>query len=111
VTIAALPAVAAVAVAVGMARSRLFTCIQLLPGLLTDPFGAGWDPFEWSHIRVDVPLEPVRLIAVQATVLVAGAAAGAIDTARRDPDRRDPGAVSATIVAGAGRSSWPWPRD
>jgi hypothetical protein len=37
------PVVAGVTLAVALARNRLFTSVQLLPGLLGDPLGRGWD--------------------------------------------------------------------
>jgi len=84
VAAASVPAVASLVVAFAMARSRLFTSVQLLPALASDPFGRGWDLFgtaEWS-LNPD-PLGHVGRPLLQILVLVAGHAAGAWVLARR----------------------------
>jgi hypothetical protein len=63
---ALVPAVAGVALAVALARNRLFTSVQLLPGLLGDPLGRGWDLLGESTARLDpAPLGVGGLVAVQ----------------------------------------------
>jgi hypothetical protein len=96
VTAASVPAVASVAVALGMARNGLFTSLQLLPALASDPFGLGWDLFgtaDWA-VRPD-PLGHVGLSLAQIVVLAAGHVAGAWVLTRRAelPQRR--GAIVA----------------
>ncbi|MGH2767314.1 MAG: hypothetical protein ACRDKA_15650 [Actinomycetota bacterium] len=98
VTAALVPAVGAVALAVAMARSRLFTSLQLLPQLLGDPFGFGWDPFGIPGRPIEAPLGPTRLAAVQVATLVAGHVAGAIVLGRRAPANRGPGTASLVTL-------------
>lgn len=64
------PAVAGVALAVALARNRLSTSVQLLPGLLGDPLGRGWDLLGAPTARLDpAPLGAAGLIAVQLGVV------------------------------------------
>ena len=61
-----------VALAVALARNRLFTSVQLLPGLLGDPLGRGWDLLGTPTAGLDpAPLGAGGLIALQ-LCLVAG---------------------------------------
>jgi hypothetical protein len=103
VAVAAVPAVAAIAVAVAMERNRLFTSVQLLPGLLGDPFGRGWDLLGRAGAGLDPdPLGTTGLLVAQLAVLVMGYAAGAVVHARRARRRaRTPGAVALAVLAGA----------
>ncbi|HEX2024908.1 MAG TPA: hypothetical protein VHH92_00785 [Actinomycetota bacterium] len=101
--VAALPAVAGIAVALGMARSRLFTSLQLLPGLLGDPLGTSPAPPGSLAQRVEVPLAPTRLAAVQLTVVILGCAVGAMVGAQRGERLR--GEVAAAILAAAGTTA------
>jgi hypothetical protein len=99
---AVVPAVAAIVVAVALDRNRLFTSVQLLPGLLGDPFGRGWDLLGRSDAGLDpAPLGTTGLLWAQVVVLVAGHAAGAVVLASRVPRRsREPVAVGlAALVA------------
>jgi hypothetical protein len=98
---AAVPAVAAVIVSVAMDRNRLFTSVQLLPGLFGDPFGRGWDLFGQAGAGLDpAPLGVRGLLVAQLTVLVAGHLAGAIVLARRvRRGARAPVAVGLSILA------------
>lgn len=84
VAAAAVPAVASVILAVAMVRDRLFTSIQLLPILASDPFGRGWNLLGTADSSI--VLEPLgdggRALA-QAVTLVAGHVVGAIVLARR----------------------------
>jgi hypothetical protein len=100
---AAVPAVASIVVAVAMDRNRLFTSVQLLPSLLGDPFGRGWDLFGRAGAGLDpAPLGTRGLLAAQLAVLVAGHLAGAVVLARRVRlAAREPAAVGLSILAGA----------
>jgi hypothetical protein len=102
VTAALVPAVGSVALAVAMARSRAFTSLQLVPRLIADPFGLGWDLFGLSQFPIEAPLGPTRLAAVQIFTLVAGHVAGAVVLARRAPANRGPGTVAlvAMVILG-----------
>jgi len=88
---AAVPAVAAIVVAVAMDRNRLFTSIQLLPELLGAPFSPTLDP---------EPLGTRGLLAAQLAVLAVGHAAGAAVVARRfDREARGPAALGLSLLA------------
>lgn len=81
---AAVPAVAAIVVAVAMDRNRLTTSVQLLPQLLGDPFGEGWDLFGRAASDLDPEPFGVRgLLVAQLAVLLAGHLAGTAVAARR----------------------------
>lgn len=97
------PAVAAIVVAVAMDRNRLFTSVQLLPGLLGDPFGRGWNLLGPSDQGLDpAPLGTTGLLWAQLGVLVAGHAVGAFVAARRAPrGAREPIAVGVAALAAA----------
>jgi hypothetical protein len=90
-------------VAVAMDFNRLFTSVQLLPRLLGDPFGKGWDPFGTSGAGLDpAPLGTTGLSISQLAVLMAAHVVGAIALARGVPrGDRGPGAVALTILAAA----------
>jgi hypothetical protein len=96
---AAVPAVAAIGLAVAMARSRLFTSMQILPFVLADPFGRGWDL--WTEPSVEMPLSPSRLAILQIVILLAGHLAGAWVLARRRPPSRTPAAVALAVLMAA----------
>jgi hypothetical protein len=100
---AVLPAVAAIVVAVAMDRNRLFTSVQLLPGLLGDPFGRGWDLLGRAGAGLDpAPLGTRGLLWAQLCVLLAGHVVGAVVFARRVPRRaREPVAVGLAFLAAA----------
>ena len=102
VAAAAVPAVAGIVVAVALERNRLFTSVQLLPGLLGDPFGRGWDLLGRAGAGLDPdPIGTTGLLAVQLAVLVAGHLAGAVVHARRARRRaRAPGAVALALLVG-----------
>lgn len=100
----AVPAVAAVVVAVALDRNRLFTSAQLLPGLLGDPFGRGWDLLGSSLAGLDPePLGAAGLLALQIGVLVAGHSAGAVVAGLRllDRTRRVPAGIALLYLAAA----------
>jgi hypothetical protein len=100
---AAVPAVAAIILAVAMERNRLSTSVQLLRGLLGDPFGRGWDLLGRAGAGLDPdPLGMTGLLAAQLVVLVAGHVAGAVVHAGRVRRRaRVPGAVALAALVGA----------
>lgn len=99
---AAVPAIAAIVVAVAMDRNRLSTSLQLLPGLLGDPFGRGWDLFGEAGARLDpAPLGTTGLAVAQYAVLLVGHLAGAVVLARGvDRSAREPAALALSILAG-----------
>jgi len=99
---AAVPVVAAVALAVGLERDRLSTSLQLLPGLLGDPLGLGWDLLGPAVDGINpAPLGAVGLLVLQLGVLVAGHLAGAFLAARRLPEMaRLPAAIALLHMMG-----------
>jgi hypothetical protein len=99
----AVPAVAGIIVAVAMERNRLFTSLQLLPGLLGDPFGRGWDLLGRAGAGLDPnPLGTTGLLVAQLAVLLAGHVAGAVAVGRRIRRRaRPPVAIVLAVFAGA----------
>jgi hypothetical protein len=100
---AGVPAVAAIIVAVAMDRNRLSTSIQLLPQLLGDPFGRGWDLFGHSGSGLDpAPLGTTGLATTQLAILAAGHVAGAVVLARHlERPARGPVALVLAILASA----------
>ena len=85
-----------------MDRNRLFTSVQLLPGLLGDPFGRGWNLLPSDEAIDPAPLGTAGLLWAQLGVVVAGHAAGAVVAARRAPRRaREPIAVGLAALAAA----------
>ena len=97
---AALPAVAGAVVAVAMDRNRLSTSIQLLPQLVSDPFGRGWDLFGTSDVGLDpAPLGDAGLVWAQLAVLVSGFVLGAAALGRRlDRGDRPPAALLLVVL-------------
>lgn len=92
VVVASLPAATSIALVVALARSRLFTSLQLLPSLLADPFDA-----EVGGILA--PLQPVSLAAVQLLVLLMGCVAGAAALGRRiERTGRRPAIVALVVL-------------
>jgi hypothetical protein len=88
---AAVPALAAIVVAVAMDRNRLFTSVQLLPELLGVPFGPTLDP---------EPLGTRGLLAAQLGVLAVGHAAAAAVVARRFGwEARVPAVLGLSLLA------------
>ena len=73
------PLVAGIILAVALDRNRFFTSLQLLPGLLGDPFGAGWDLFGDTTESLDpAPLGDVGLLWAQLGILLTGSVAGTV---------------------------------
>jgi hypothetical protein len=102
-TRSAVPAVAGIIVAVAMDRNRLSTSIQLLPGLLGDPFGRGWDLLGEAGAGLDpAPFGVKGLLYAQLAVLLAGQLAGAVLLASRlAPRARVPVAAGLAVLAHA----------
>jgi hypothetical protein len=99
VVASAVPAIGGLAVSLALSRNRLFTSIQLLPGLLLDPFGRSEEPLSVNPS----PLGETGLVVAQTVVLLAGCLAGAIVLARRaEPGRRAPGMAALCAVAAGG---------
>jgi hypothetical protein len=83
---ALVPALAGIIVAVAMDRNRLTTSIQLLPDLLGDPLGRGWDLFGRAASGLDPAPFGVRgLLLAQLGVLAVAHVAGAAVQARGLP--------------------------
>ncbi|MGH2786400.1 MAG: hypothetical protein ACRDJV_00640 [Actinomycetota bacterium] len=99
----AVPAVAGIVVAVALDFNRLFTSVQLLPGLLGDPFGEGWDLLGRAGAGLDpAPLGVDGLLWAQLGVLLAGHLAGAVVVARGlPPGDRAPGAAVLAVLTAA----------
>jgi hypothetical protein len=97
---AAVPAVAAIVVAVAMDRNRLFTSLQLLPALIGDPFGMGWDLLGRAGAGLDPsPLGTGGLTAAQLGTILVGHLTAAVVLARQVPRAaRGPAAVSLSIL-------------
>jgi hypothetical protein len=97
---ASVPLVGAVAVAIGLARSRLSTSLAALPSVASDPLGRGWDLFGTADTPLGPPLPADRLAVVQLTALALGAVAAAIVVAGRGPPVRWPASVAAAALIG-----------
>jgi hypothetical protein len=66
-----LPVLVGVGLAVAVARDRLFTSVQLLPGLIGDPLGRGWDLFGTPTDGLVVsPLAAVWLVTLQLSLVI-----------------------------------------
>lgn len=64
------PVAAGVGIAVALARNRLSTSLQLLPGLLGDPLGRGWDLFGSPTVGLNAePLGGTGLVAAQLCII------------------------------------------
>jgi hypothetical protein len=99
VAASAVPAIGGLAVSLALSRNRFFTSIQLLPGLLADPFGSSEEALTLNPS----PLGETGLIVLQVLVLLLGCLAGAILVARRtEPSRRAPGMAAVAAVAAGG---------
>jgi hypothetical protein len=99
---AAVPATAALIIAVALDRNRLFTSIQLLPGLLGDPMGRNWDLLGRAGAGHDPdPLGTTGLLVLQLGVLLAGYVAAAVVLGRSVTRRaRLPAAAGMSLLAG-----------
>lgn len=99
---AAVPATVGVVLAVALDRSRLFTSVQLLPALVGDPLGRGWDLFGRAGAGLDPdPLGVSGLLVLQLAVLVTGYAAAAVVLGGSLTRRaRLPAAAGLSLLAG-----------
>lgn len=80
---ALVPAAAGVLLAVALARNRLFTSVQLLPGLLGDPLGRGWDLLGPPIEGLDAsPLGAAGLVALQLGVVAVALLLAAVTAPR-----------------------------
>lgn len=97
---AVVPVVAAVVLAVALGRNRLTNSLQLLPGLLGDPFGRGWDLLGPALDGLEAePLGVNGLLAAQVGVLVAGHLAGALVVGwRSGRQARMPAVVALAVL-------------
>jgi hypothetical protein len=84
-------------------ENRLFTSVQLLPGLLGDPFGRGWDLLGAAGAGLDpAPLGTRGLLWAQLVVALAGHVAGALAVARATRrGHRGPDAVGIAVLGAA----------
>jgi hypothetical protein len=95
------PAVMSVAIALSMARNRLTTSLQLLPGLIVDPFGSQGGPLARGTLIDPDPFGATGLLAIQVGLVVAGGIAGAIVLARRaEVASRAPAMAALCLVTG-----------
>ena len=96
VAAASVVSVCSIALALAMARNRLFTSVQLLPALAGDPFGFGWDVLGEAGVGINpAPLGVTGRIVAQASVLLVGhAAGGAVVAHRTAVPRRVPAFVA-----------------
>ena len=102
---ALVPVAAGVVLAVSVARNRLSTSVQLLPGLVGDPLGRGWDLLGTPTEGLDVaPLGAVGLVVLQLAVVTLAHLLGAATAPRTlIGDERLPVIVllGASVAAGA----------
>lgn len=98
----AIPMVGAIALAVAMARRRLFTSLSLVPRVFSDPLGRGWDAFGSSDHPIAPPLSDPQLALVQLAVLVSGVVAGSFILARLEPRARIRGTLALVLLACGG---------
>ncbi len=99
---AVVPVAAAVVVVVALARNRFSTSVQLLPGLVGDPLGRGWDLFGEAAAGIDpAPLGSAGLVALQLGLLAAVHVAVAATVPRSQVgDERLPVIVLIGLLAG-----------
>lgn len=75
-----------VVVVVALARNRFTTSVQLLPGLLGDPFGRGWDLFGPAGAGLDAaPLGAAGLLWLRIALLAVLVVAASVVAARGVP--------------------------
>ena len=95
-TASAVPVIGALCIAAAMIDGQVLIAVQLLPALLGDPLGRGWDLFgaaAWQPATN--PLGDVGHTATQVLILVAGGVAGARVARRR---------AAGTAAGGEGRA-------
>ncbi|MGH2698910.1 MAG: hypothetical protein ACRDJL_06905, partial [Actinomycetota bacterium] len=98
-----IPVIAAFGVASALASNRLFTSLQLLPGLMGDPFGRGWNLFGEAAVGLHPsPLGATGLAVAQVVVLLIGIVVGSSVVSRRaGPGGRYPAIVALSLLAPA----------
>ena len=103
----AVPSLAGIVVALALARNRFFVSVQLLPGLLGDPFGAGWDLLGPSAEGLTpAPLGTNGLLIEQLAVLaLAHLRAAVLLGLPRDDRVRAPAAATLAAIAAASTSA------
>jgi hypothetical protein len=104
-TAAAVPVVAGIVLAHALAQARLLFALQLLPGLLIDPFGRGWTVGGLGQTEVRLlPFGVTTVVLVQLTLVVIGGVAAARVVRQRTAGRgriaAPVGAVLALVMAG-----------
>jgi len=98
----ALPLLVGVVLVVTLARNRFTTSLQLLPGLLGDPFGQGWDLLGRAGEGLDAaPLGAAGLLWLRLVLLGLLLVAGALVAARGTPRAARTAAVVALPYLGA----------
>jgi len=104
---AAVPALAGIAIALALARNRFFVSVQLLPGLVGDPFGTGWDLLGPAVEGLDpAPLGTTGLLIAQlAVLLLAHLRAAALLGLPRDAHVRAPAAAALAALAAMSTSA------
>jgi hypothetical protein len=96
VAASSIPLVAGLALALSLARNRLFTSLQLLPILASDPFGRDWDLFGTADWMLDPnPLGDGGRTMVQILVLTGAGLASAVVVATGAGRR---GRLAATAI-------------
>ncbi|MGH2685275.1 MAG: hypothetical protein ACRDJP_07410 [Actinomycetota bacterium] len=106
-SVASVPAVVGLALALSMHRDILFTSISLLPSLVTDPLGVGGELFVRRPLFGLCPHDVVNCVprvAVQTAVILAGSTVGGIVLARRvpSPADRQPGMAALCLIVAGG---------
>jgi hypothetical protein len=98
----AVPLALGVILALAMSRNRLFTSLQLIPGLVADPLGSNWihDGPDLADLDPE-PLGHTGLVLAQGGVLLIGACWAAA-VARRRTTRTLPLVALACLVFGVG---------
>jgi len=103
VTAAAVPLVAAIGFAVGLSRNRFTNSVQLVPRLVSDPLGQGWDVFRMADFPVNPELVPnlVRVLA-QVGVLLLGGVFGVLAVRGRAGRARATVVFAVSVLVGSG---------
>jgi hypothetical protein len=106
-SVASVPAVVGLALALSMHRDILLTSISLLPRLAADPLGGGGDLLVRGPLLGLCPDDVVNCVprvAVQTAVILAGSILGGIVLARRvpSPADRQPGMAALCLIVAGG---------
>ena len=106
---ALVPVVAGVVLAAALARNRFFNSVQLLPGLLGDPLGRGWDLLGSPVDGLAAPLGAAALVTLQLAVVAVACLVGAfVATRPLVGDERLPviATLAVSLVAAVTALSW-----